>query len=145
LAILHASFRLAGTVGRSGSLGAAAILGWPLALLDLRGLAALLLRVSPAVLGGRARLTLVHLPGLRTVRRLLHLGGFAFHRRLAGLLPPALSRFRAHSGTIRLSLGSRLARSLAHLALASFAVLAALHARGRLLALLCFLRKGGRN
>jgi hypothetical protein len=81
----------------------------------------------------------------------LHLGGFALNRRLASLLGlasllvPTLSRFRAHSGAIRLSLCSWFACSLAHLALARLTVLAALHARRRLLALLRLLRKSDRN
>jgi hypothetical protein len=130
-AILRASFRLACAIGRSGLLGAAGVLGCPFAFLDLGGFAALLLLSGSALLRWRARLAVFHLAGLR---RLLHLGGFAFHRRLASLLPPALRWFSARSGLLRLSLGSGLARSLAHAPLASFAGLRALCARRRLLA-----------
>jgi hypothetical protein len=139
-AILRASFRLACAIGRSGLLGAAGVLGCPFAFLDLGGFAALLLLSGSALL--RARLAVFHLAGLR---RLLYLGGFAFHRRLASLLPPTLSRFGARSGLFRLSLDSGLARSLAHAPLASFAGLRALCARRRLLAWLRLLRKGDRN
>jgi hypothetical protein len=141
-AILHASFRLACAIGRSGLLSPAGVLGWPFAFLRLHGLAALFLLPSSVLLGWRARLTLFHLAGLR---RLLHLGRIAFHRRLASLLASALSRFSACSGLFCLSLGAGLSRSLAHLALASFPVLAALRARRRLLARLRLLRKGDRN
>jgi hypothetical protein len=150
--------RLARTVlvsGGSGLLAAPAVFRLSFSLLGLSSLMLSLAFNSLTLFSLRAGLSLSRIPRLHAACGLLRLGRLALHPGLPYLLALAsvlaLSGFGARWRAFGLSLRAGLARALAHLALTSFAPLAATGACRRLLlhllllALLGLLRKGDWN